>query len=62
MHYGAKIATVLKRIIVISFISGGWIPLCSDKSSFQGVPLYTEGSSFHRVGIERFHCIQRCPR
>ena len=31
-------------------------------SSFQGiVPLYTEVSSFQEVGIEEFHCIQRCP-
>ena len=35
-------------------------------SSFQegwnrGVPLYTEASSFQGVGIEEFHCIQRCP-
>ena len=26
-----------------------------------GVPLYTEVSSFQGVGIEEFHCIQRCP-
>ena len=25
------------------------------------VPLYTEVSSFQVVGIEEFHCIQRCP-
>ena len=25
------------------------------------VPLYTEVSSFQGVGIEWFHCIQRCP-
>ena len=35
------------------------------KSSFQVVgivvPQYTEVSSFQGVGIERFHCIQRCP-
>ena len=34
-------------------ISGGWnrrgIPLCAEVSSLQG------------VGIEEFHCIQRCP-
>ena len=29
-------------------ISGGW------------VPLYTEMSSFQGVGIEEFHCIHRC--
>ena len=34
-------------------ISGGWNI---------GVPLYTEVSSFQGVGIEGFHCIQRCPR
>ena len=33
------------------FISGGWN---------RGVPLYTEVSSFQSVGIEEFHCIQRC--
>ena len=33
-------------------ISGGWN---------RGVPLYTEVSSFQGVGIEEFHCIQRCP-
>ncbi len=33
-------------------ISGGWN---------RGVPLYTEVSSFQGVGIEGFHCIQRCP-
>ncbi len=27
----------------------------------RGVPLYTEVSSFQGVGIEGFHCIQRCP-
>ena len=36
----------------VSFISGGWN---------RGVPLYTEMSSFQGVGIEEFHCIQRCP-
>ena len=32
-------------------------------SSFQGVgvPLYIEVFSFQGVGIEEFHCIQRCP-
>ena len=33
-------------------ISGGWN---------RGVQLYTEVSSFQVVGIEEFHCIQRCP-
>ena len=33
-------------------ISGSWN---------KGVPLYTEVSSFQVVGIEEFHCIQRCP-
>ena len=33
-------------------ISGGWN---------RGVPLYTEVSSFQGVGIEEFHCIQKCP-
>ena len=33
-------------------ISGDWN---------RGVPLYTEVSSFQGVGIEEFHCIQRCP-
>ena len=32
--------------------SGGWN---------RGVPLYTEVSLFQSVGIEEFHCIQRCP-
>ena len=27
----------------------------------RGVPLYTEVSLFQGVGIEEFHCIQRCP-
>ncbi len=36
-----------------SFHEGGWNG---------GVPLYTEVSSFQGVGIEGFHCIQRCPR
>ena len=27
----------------------------------RGVTLYTEVSSFQGVGIEEFHCIQRCP-
>ena len=36
----------------VFLISGGW----------NGeVPLYTEVSSFQGVGIEEFHCIQRCP-
>ena len=26
----------------------------------RGVSLYTEESSFQGVGIEEFHCIQRC--
>ena len=33
-------------------ISGSWN---------RGVSLYTEVSSFQGVGIEEFHCIQRCP-
>ena len=36
----------------VVLISGGWN---------RGVPLYTEVSSFQGVGIEEFHCIQRCP-
>ena len=28
----------------------------------RGVPLYTEVSSFQGVGIEEFHCKQRCPQ
>ena len=32
--------------------SGGWN---------RGLPLYTEVSSIQGVGIEGFHCIQRCP-
>ena len=44
-------------------ISRGWN---REVSSFQGcwnrgVPLYTEVSSFQGIGIEEFHCIQRCP-
>ena len=35
-----------------NLISGGWN---------REVPLYTEVSSFQGVGIERFHCIQKCP-
>ena len=27
----------------------------------RGVPLCTEVSSFQGVGIEEFHCVQRCP-
>ena len=27
----------------------------------RGVPLYIEVSSFQGIGIEEFHCIQRCP-
>ena len=27
----------------------------------RGVLLYTEVPSFQEVGIEEFHCIQRCP-
>ena len=27
----------------------------------RGVPLYTEVSSFQWIGIEEFHCIQKCP-
>ena len=27
----------------------------------RGVPLYTEVSLFQGVGIEEFHCIQKCP-
>ena len=29
--------------------------------NLRGAPLYTEVSSFQGVGIEEFHCIQRCP-
>ena len=32
-------------------ISGDWN---------RGVPLYTEASLFQGVGIQEFHCIQRC--
>ena len=50
--------------------SGCWnrgIPLYTEVSSLlgvlinRGVPLYTEVSSLQGVGIEGFHCIQRCP-
>ena len=36
----------------VVLISGGWN---------RGVPLHTEVASFQGVGIEEFHCIQRCP-
>ena len=42
------VSTVYRGVL----ISGGWN---------RGVPLYTEVSSFQGVGIEEFHCIQRCP-
>ena len=39
------------------------IPLCVLVSGcwIREVPLYTEVSSIQGVGIEEFHCIQRCP-
>ena len=42
------------------------VPLYTEVSSFsgcwnRGISLYTEVSSFQGVGIEEFHCIQRCP-
>ena len=36
-------------------MSGGW------NRGIEEVPLYTEVSSCQEVGIEEFHCIQRCP-
>ena len=46
-------------------ISGGWnrgVPGVLISGSWnKGVPPYTAMSSFLGVGIERFHCIQRCP-
>ena len=33
----------------------------TDHTEYRGVPLYTDVSSFQGVGIEEFHCIQRCP-
>ena len=46
--YIKRSSTVYRGVL----ISGGWN---------RGVPLYTEVSSFQGVGIEEFHCIQRCP-
>ena len=45
---GCCSSTVYRGVL----ISGGWN---------RGVLLYTEVSSFQGVGIESFHCIQRCP-
>ena len=45
---GIEGSTVYRGVL----ISGCWN---------RGVPLYTEVSSFQGVGIEEFHCIQRCP-
>ena len=44
---GIEGSTVYRDVL----ISGCWN---------RGVPLYTEVSSFQGVGIEEFHCIQRC--
>ena len=45
---GGQSSTVYRGVL----ISGCWN---------RGVPLHTEVSSFQGVGIEEFHCIQRCP-
>ena len=44
-HFRGLDSTLYRGVL----ISGGWN---------RGVPLYTEVSSFQRVGIEGFHCIQ----
>ena len=69
---GTQPSTKKKRcgiyFLGITEVSPSMIVLnCTDLSSFsgswnRGVPLYTEMSSFQGVGIEEFHCIQRCPR
>ena len=48
-----KGSIITHKLILGSHTSlGGWS---------RGVPLYTEVSSFQGVGVEVFHCIQRCP-
>ena len=43
-------------------ISGGEVPGVLISGCWnRGVLLYTEVSTFQGVGIEEFHCIQRCP-
>ena len=41
-------STVYRGVLIL----GGWN---------RGIPLYTKVSLFQGVGIEEFHCIQRCP-
>ena len=52
VYRGVLISGGWNRGVPLVLISGGWN---------RGVSLYTEVSSFQGVGIEGFHCIQRCP-
>ena len=63
---GIERSTVHRSVL----ISGCWnreVPLYTEVSSFQGCwnrggpTVYTEESSFQGVGIESFHCTQKCP-
>ena len=55
-HFSESSSTVYRGVLISVYrgvlISGSWN---------REVLLYTEVSSFEGVGIERFHCIQRCP-
>ena len=53
LHFGIEESGGLRCSMIYRgvSISGGWN---------RGVPLYTEVSPFQGVGIEGFHCIQRC--
>ena len=53
LHFREEYPTIYRGVYRgVYLISGCWN---------RGVPLYTEVSSFQGVGIEEFHCIQRCP-
>ena len=52
-----RVSTVYRGVL----ISGGWNGgTLLYTEVFRGFPLYTEVSSFQGVGIEEFHCMQRC--
>ena len=65
VHRGVLISGCWNRGVPLYrdvFISGCWrCPVFHFRCWNRGVPLYTEVSSFQYVGIEEFHCIQRCP-
>ena len=56
-----EVKFISTQAVILGHIQVSLIEMSSFQGIRRGISLYTEVSSFQGVGIEEFHCIQRCP-